>query len=126
MKSHQYFGNWPVLNKVGLDCMLLSPVCQITPFLEPNNRYQPSKKLMANGSTFVSSSSVERNGIVRHMDYGMQEKTAGEPGLAENTRPPAGKTPPDVRNQQAGIGKKALLRCADARSQKGFCHNNEL
>jgi len=24
------------------------------------------------------------------------------------------------------LAKKALLRCADARSQKGFCHNNEL
>jgi hypothetical protein len=92
MKSHQYFGNWPVLNKVGLDCMLLSPVCQIAPFLDPNDDcYQPSKKRMANGSKFVSSISVEENGIVRHMDYGMQGKTAGEPGLAGNAQPPAGK-----------------------------------
>jgi hypothetical protein len=92
MKSHQYFGNWPILNKVGLDCMLLSPVCQISPFLNPKDDcYQPSKKRMANGSRFVSSSSVEENGIVRHMDYGMQVKTAREPGLAGKAHPPAQK-----------------------------------
>lgn len=126
MKSHQYFGNWPVLNKVGLDCMLLSPVCQIAPFLDPNDDcYQPSKKRMANGSKFVSSSSVEENGIVRHMDYGMQGKTAGEPGLAGNAQPPAGKRRRMCAKNKPGIvleKNRALLRCADARSQKGFRH----
>jgi len=60
------------------------------------------------------------------MDYGMQEKTAGEPGLAKIL----GHLPEKRRRMCAinkpELAKKALLRCADARSQKGFCHNNEL